>query len=70
MAKVIKNLQTVKSFIEKFIQFQFSDKDYAFNLYYYNIIINAVKMNLNIFNEAIKIGETKPTKKETNKGGK
>ena len=70
MAKVIKNLQTVKSFIEKFIQFQFSDKDYAFNLYYYNIIINAVKMNLNIFNEAIKIGETKTTKKETKKGGK
>lgn len=67
MAKVVKNLQTIKSFIEKFIQFQFSDTDYAFNLYYYNILTNALRMNLALLEEAVKIGETKTTKKKQSK---
>lgn len=63
MAKVVKNLQSAKSFIEKFIQFQFSDTDYAFNLYYYNIITNTLRLNLKLLEEAINIGETKSKKK-------
>ena len=48
MGKVVKNLQSIKSFIENFIQFQFSNGNYAFNLYYYNILINALKINLKL----------------------
>ena len=55
MAQVVKNLQSVKSFIEKFIQFQFSDTDYAFNLYYYNILMNALRMNLKLLESAVSI---------------
>lgn len=65
MAKVVKNLQSIKTFTEKFIQFQFSDSDYAFNLYYYNIIISALRINLNLLEEAFKLGEAK-TKKKSN----
>ncbi len=57
MAKVVKNLQNVKSFIEKFVQFQFSEGDYAFNLYYYNIIISVLRMNLKLFETAVSIGD-------------
>lgn len=67
MASVVKNLQTVKSFIEKFIQFQFSETDYAFNLYYYNILTNSLKMNLKLFEEAVNIGDSKSTKKSIKK---
>jgi hypothetical protein len=55
MGKVVKNLQNVKTFIEKFIQFQFSESDYAFNLYYYNILMNALRMNLKLFETAVKV---------------
>jgi hypothetical protein len=68
MAKVVKNLQSIKLFIEKFIQFQFNDSDYAFNLYYYNILMNALRMNLQLFETAVKVGggdaENKKVKKE------
>jgi hypothetical protein len=55
MAKVVKNLQSVKAFIEKFIQFQFSENDYAFNLYYYNILMDALRMNLKLFETAVQV---------------
>ena len=64
MSKVVKNLKDVKSFIEKFIQFQFNEKDYTFNLYYYNILTNALRMNLKLLEEAVKMGEAKTTKKK------
>lgn len=67
MTKVVKNLQTVNNFIEKFIQFQFSETDYAFNLYYYNILTNALRMNLKLLEEAVKIGEAKTSKKNKSK---
>ena len=56
MGQVVKNLQSVKAFIEKFIQFQFSDTDYAFNLYYYNILMNALRMNLKLLETAVAVG--------------
>lgn len=58
MAKVVKNLQDVKSFAEKFIQFQFSDVDYAFNLYYYNILVSALRMNLELFETTVSMGDS------------
>lgn len=67
MTKVVKNLQTINNFIEKFIQFQFSETDYAFNLYYYNILTNALRMNLRLLEEAVKIGEAKTSKKNKSK---
>jgi hypothetical protein len=67
MAKVVKNLQSIKTFIEKFIQFQFSDSDYAFNLYYYNILMNALRMNLQLFETAVKVGGTSAENKDREK---
>ena len=55
LSMVIKNLNDIKTFIEKFIQFQFNENDYAFNLYYYNILMNGLKMNLGLFNKVIKL---------------
>ena len=63
MGKVVKNLQSIRNFVEKFIQFHFSDSDYAFNLYYYNILISALKMNLKLLESAMKLGEAKVTKR-------
>ena len=67
MGKVVKNLQSIKAFVEKFIQFHFSDSDYAFNLYYYNILISALNINLKLLETAMQMGEAnskKTTKKE------
>lgn len=64
MAKVVKNLQGVKTFIEKFIQFQFSEKDYAFNLYYYNLLMNVLRINLKLFEAAVKISDEGTKNKE------
>ena len=66
MGKVVHNLQSIRDFVEKFIQFHFNDSDYAFNLYYYNIIISALKMNLKLLETAMELGEAKITKR-TNK---
>lgn len=63
MGKVVKNLQSIRNFVEKFIQFHFSESDYAFNLYYYNILISALKMNLKLLESAMKLGEAKVTKR-------
>ena len=70
MAKVVKNLQDVKTFIEKFIQFQFSESDYAFNLYYYNILMSTLRMNLKLFKAAVDLGDESTkinNKRRTNK---
>ena len=64
MAKVVKNLQDVKSFTEKFIQFQFSDVDYAFNLYYYNILVSALRMNLELFETTASMGTARKNKEK------
>lgn len=53
LSKVINNLQNIKVFIEKFIQFQFNEVDYAFNLYYYNILMDALRINLKLFESVI-----------------
>lgn len=54
LAKVVKNLQSILDFVEKFIQFHFSDTDYAFNLYYYNLLISSLKLNNELLEEAFK----------------
>lgn len=64
MAKMVKNLQDVRSFIEKFIQFQFSDTDYAFNLYYYNILLSALRMNLELFETTASMGTARKNKEK------
>lgn len=64
MAKMVKNLQDVRSFIEKFIQFQFSDTDYAFNLYYYNILLSALRMNLELFESTASMGTARKNKEK------
>ena len=69
MAKVVKNLQDVKSFVEKFIQFQFNEKDYAFNLYYYNLLISVLRLNLKLFQAAVSVTGDEANK-NNQKGGK
>ena len=63
MAKVVKNLQDVKSFVEKFIQFHFNEKDYSFNLYYYNVLISVMRLNLKLFQTALSVTGDEKSKK-------
>jgi hypothetical protein len=64
LANVVKNLQTIRDFTERFIQFQFSGTDYAFNLYYYNVILTTLKMNLELLETAINIGDQSKSKQK------
>lgn len=68
MVGVIKTLQLIKDFTETFIQFQFDDNDYAANLYYYNILVTSLKMNMELVNSAFEISDnSKKVNKEVRK---
>lgn len=46
LVQVSRNLTDIKDFIKNFIQFQFKDNDYEYNLYYYTVIVQFLKINL------------------------
>lgn len=46
ITSIVKALQELHTFVESFTQFQFSDSDYKFNLYYYEIAISGLKIVL------------------------
>lgn len=47
LSQVIKNLRTIKDYVVRYVDFNFSDK-YEENLYYYGIFLQAMKFNLEI----------------------
>jgi hypothetical protein len=55
LSQVIKNLNSIKEFILSFVKFQFSNDNYSFNLYYYNIVMQALKMNLAMLEKGNKL---------------
>lgn len=55
LIQVSRNLSTISNFIKEFIQFYFKNDDYEFNLYYYTVIIQALKINLKMVEEANKL---------------
>lgn len=48
LAQVLKNLSSIKEFILSYVKFQFSSDNYAQNLYYYNIVLQALNLNLEL----------------------
>lgn len=45
-AQVSKNLTKIKDFISTFVKFYFNEKNYEFNLYYYEVVMKSLEMNL------------------------
>ena len=58
LSQILKNLETIKAFIRKFIQFHFDDEKYSYNLYYYNIVVQALTINLKMLEKNKDIGKT------------
>ena len=46
LAQVSKNLTDAKNFITHFLQFHFKNNDHTYNLYYYMLIVQILKLNL------------------------
>ena len=57
LAQVSRNLTSVKEFIKSFVQFHFKDNDYAYNLYYYTLVIQFLKINLAMVEKITIIGD-------------
>lgn len=57
LAQVSRNLTSVKEFIKSFVQFHFKDNDYAYNLYYYTLAIQFLKINLAMVEKITIIGD-------------
>lgn len=59
LAQVLKNLNVIKEFILSYVKFQFSQDNYSQNLYYYNIVIQSLKLNLELLKRNNELGERK-----------
>ena len=57
LAQVSRNLTSVKEFIKSFVQFHFKDNDYSYNLYYYMIVIQFLKINLAMVEKITLLGD-------------
>lgn len=51
VAQVSRNLTNIKSSIVQYVKYKFSTNSYTANLYHYNIIIQAIKINVEILNK-------------------
>lgn len=58
LVQVSRNLTNIKDFILNFIQFHFKSDNYQFNLYYYTIIVQLLKLNLAMVEKSTKLGES------------
>ena len=65
LAQALKNLNSIKEFIVSYVKFQFSSDNYAQNLYYYNIVLQALNLNLEILKRNKDLGETKKDLKKS-----
>ena len=57
LVQVSRNLSNVKDFIKSFVQFHFKDNDYSYNLYYYMIVIQFLKINLAMVEKVTLLGD-------------
>ena len=57
LVQVSRNLSNVKDFIKSFVQFHFKDNDYSYNLYYYMIVIQFLKINLAMVEKITLLGD-------------
>lgn len=57
LVQVSRNLSDVKDFIKSFVQFHFKDNDYSYNLYYYMMIIQFLKINLAMVEKITLLGD-------------
>ena len=65
LAQALKNLNSIKEFILSYVKFQFSSDNYAQNLYYYNIVLQTLNLNLEILKRNKDLGETKNDSKKS-----
>lgn len=57
LVQVSRNLANIKEFIKTFIQFHFKDNDYEYNLYYYMIAVQYLRISLQMVEKIIHLGE-------------
>ncbi|MCM1218312.1 MAG: hypothetical protein NC548_27820 [Lachnospiraceae bacterium] len=70
LVQVSRNLTSIKDFILTYVQFHFKNDNYQYNLYYYEVVVQLLKLNLNMLEKALTLGDSeKDTKKEVNKNG-
>lgn len=70
LVQVSRNLNSIKDFILTFIQFHFKNDNYQYNLYYYEVVVQLLKLNLTMLEKALTLGDSKKdNKKEVNKNG-
>lgn len=68
LVQVSRNLNNIKDFILTFIQFHFKSDNYQYNLYYYEVVVQLLKLNLTMVEKALTLGHSKKdNKKEVNK---
>ena len=57
LVQVSRNLSNIKEFIKTFIQFHFKDNDYEYNLYYYMIAVQYLRINLQMVEKIVHLGD-------------
>ena len=57
LVQVSRNLSSIKEFIKTFIQFHFKDNDYEYNLYYYMIAVQYLRINLQMVEKIAHLGD-------------
>ena len=57
LVQVSRNLANIKEFIKTFIQFHFKDNDYEYNLYYYMIAVQYLRINLQMVEKIVHLGD-------------
>lgn len=57
LVQVSRNLSSIKEFIKTFIQFHFKDNDYEYNLYYYMIAVQYLRINLQMVEKIVHLGD-------------
>lgn len=59
LTQVLRNLDSIKEFILSYVKFQFSEDNYSQNLYYYNIVMQSLKLNLELLKRNKELEEKK-----------
>lgn len=63
LTQVLKNLSSIKEFILSYVKFQFTLDNYSQNLYYYNVVLQALYLNLELLKRNKQLEEIKTKSK-------
>ena len=55
LVQISKNLSNIKDFVLTFIQFYFKHDNYQFNLYYYEVVVQLLKLNLSMLEKSFNL---------------